>query len=216
MAHARARSGELVHVALVQPHAVAERQARAEQAELLDVVHRRPAAAPEGVLLLVGGLEEVHVERRVVALGRLSQSLERRVRTPVQVRRGELDAGAGLVVVFGMKVAEHRHVVVEPGLEGLEDALHRVLQLGRQTRDELRVGLIDEAVLVAHGVAVGDAHPDVVVGAQHLFGARTHLVQRSGQPAVDVLDRGDPGLDHLERRVERVEVEVDGAASRGG
>ena len=45
------RSGfrEPVHVMLVKPNAVAERHLRPEQAEAVDVFHRRAAAAPSGV-----------------------------------------------------------------------------------------------------------------------------------------------------------------------
>ena len=36
-----------------------------------------------------------------------------------------------------------------------------------------------------------------------------HARRGRAAPAVDVLDSGDPGLEHLERRVERVEIRVD-------
>ena len=53
-------------VALVKPDAVAERHQRPEQAEAVDIVDRAAAAPPAGVLLLVGRLHEVHVQRHTV------------------------------------------------------------------------------------------------------------------------------------------------------
>jgi hypothetical protein len=45
---------------------VAERHLRPEQTEAVDILHRRAAAAPAGVFLLVRGLQQVHVQRDIV------------------------------------------------------------------------------------------------------------------------------------------------------
>ena len=55
-----------LNIRLVEPDAVAERHLRAEQTEAVDILHRRAAAAPAGVFLLVGRLQEVHVQRHAV------------------------------------------------------------------------------------------------------------------------------------------------------
>ena len=67
VADAGAGLGDAIDVRLVQPDAVAERHLRAEQAEAVDVLKRRSAAAPARVFLLVGGFHQVHVQRNVVA-----------------------------------------------------------------------------------------------------------------------------------------------------
>ena len=126
--------GQAVDVLLVQPHAVAERQAVVHHAEAVDVFQRRALAAPPGVFLLVGGLDQVHVHRHVV-LGRgVAERRQRLVGAPVQVGRRELDLHPALVVVLRMERLEHVHRVVEAHLEAVEPALHRALQLLRQAR----------------------------------------------------------------------------------
>jgi hypothetical protein len=82
-------------------------------------------------------------------------------------------------------------------------------QLGRQARGELLVIPIDEAVLVAQGEGIGDAHADVLVGADHLAGAGFDRGEVARHPAVQVLHGGDARGDHLEGGIERVEVEID-------
>src|SRR5476649_2162111 len=115
-----------------------------------------------------------------------------------------------------MERLEHVHRVVEAHLEAVVPALHRALQLLGQAFNELLVGLVDEAVLVAHGVAVADAHADVLVGADGLARALLDVGQRARHPALDMLHRGDARADHLERRVERVEIEIEVADHHAG
>jgi len=55
-------SGLPLDVSLVEPNAVAERHLRPEQAEAADVLNDG-ALAPARVFLLVGRLQQVHVQR---------------------------------------------------------------------------------------------------------------------------------------------------------
>ncbi len=203
-------------VGFVEPDAVAERQARTEHPEPVEVLEGGAAAALLRVGLLVGGLHEVHVHRHVVGFGQAGEPFEGRVGAPVQVGGRQLDLGPRGTLLAGMQAAEEREIVLQGHLEALEPALHRVLQRRRQARHEIHVGLVDETVLVADREAVRDPHADVAIGAQHLVGARLDLLQAARHPAVDVLDRGDPGADHLEGRVEGVEVEVQVARHHAG
>ena len=77
-------------VVLVEPNAVAERHLRAEQAEAVDILHRRATAASTSVFLLVRRLQEVHVQRHAIFARGVGEPPERFVRAPVQVSRGEL------------------------------------------------------------------------------------------------------------------------------
>ena len=141
---------------------------------------------------------------------------QRLVGAPVQVGRRQLDLHPALVVMLRVEGLEHVHGIVQAHLEALEPALHRALQLLGQARHELLVGLVDEPVLVAHGVAVADAHADILVGADDVARPLLDLGQGARHPAVDVLHRGDARADHLERRVERVEIEVEVADHHAG
>ena len=88
-------------------------------------------------------------------------------------------------------------------------ALQGRLQIGRQARGEFLVALIDEPVLVAEREGVGDAHADVLVGADHFAGSGRDRLQAARQPTVQMLHGGDAGGDHLEGGIERVEIEID-------
>src|SRR5215471_3578085 len=52
-------------------------------------------------------------------------------------------------------------------------------------------------------------HPDILVGADRLVATPIHLIEFSGDSAVQMLDRRDTRRDHLERRIKGVEVKVD-------
>ena len=127
----------------------------------------------------------------------------------MEVGRRQLDLDPLLVVVLGMEMLEERAVIGQAQPKAPEMALQCRPQLGRQARGEFLVVLIDEPVLVAQREGIGDAHADVFIGADHL--ARTGLdrLQAARQPAVQMLHGGDARGDHLEGRVERVEVEID-------
>ncbi len=214
--HACAGLRHAVDVCLAEPDAVAERQMRPEHIEAVDVLHRCAFAAPPGIFLLHRGLEQMHVHRHFVFPRGLRQRGQGLVGAPVQVRGRELDLHPGLGIVAGVHRFEHAHRVIETELEPPEPALHRVLQLPGQARDECLVGLIDEPVLVAHRVAVRHPHADILVGADDLVGLGFHLAGRARHPAVDVLHGGDAGSDHLERRIERVEVDIEIARHHAG
>ncbi len=82
-------------------------------------------------------------------------------------------------------------------------------QRGRQARGEFLVVLIDEPVLIAQCEGIGDAHADVIVGADHLARTGFDRGQIAREPAVQMLHCGDARGDHLKGGVERVEIEID-------
>jgi hypothetical protein len=92
----------------------------------------------------------------------------------------------------GPQMLEERDVIGQAQPKAGEMALQRGPQLGRQARGEFLVVLVDEPVLVAAGEGIGDAHADVLVGADNLAGAGLDRVQTARQPAVQMLHRGDP------------------------
>jgi len=108
-----------------------------------------------------------------------------------------------------MKVAKELAVIGQAQPKACEMALQCRLQFARQARRELLVVLINEPVLVAQCERIGNAHADVLVGADHLTGAGFHRSEIAGQPAVQMLYGGDAGGDHLEGGIERVEIKVD-------
>ena len=103
--------GDPVEIGLIEPHSVAQCQARPEKAEAVDVVECGAAAAPARIFLLVGGLDEMHVHRRLIARREIGQHLESRVRAPVEVGRRQLDPDSLLVVVLGVEMLEQRPVI---------------------------------------------------------------------------------------------------------
>ena len=127
----------------------------------------------------------------------------------MEVGRRQLDLDPLLVVVLGTELLEQRAVIGQIQPKAREMALQRRLQFGRQARGKFLVIVIDEPVLVAEGKGIGDAHADVLVGADHLAGAGRDRFQTARQPAVQMLHGGDAGGDHLEGGIERVEVEID-------
>ena len=129
----------------------------------------------------------------------------------MQIGRRKLDLHAAFVLVAVVQVFEQRDVIIQRELQAGEPALRGAAQVGWQGSEEIVVTLIDEPVLVAYCETVGDAHADVLVGADHLVGARFDLGEPAGRPAVDVLHRGNSGSDHLEGRIERVEIQVHAA-----
>ena len=126
----------------------------------------------------------------------------------MQIGRRQLDLHAALVLVPPVQVLEQRNVVVERELKPREPALHRLAQFCRQACNKILVALIHQPVLIAHRERVGHPHADILVGADHLVGALLDFAQLAGHPAMDVLHRGDAGGDHLERRIQRVEIQV--------
>ena len=192
-----------------QPDAMAQRHARAEQAEVVEMPHGGLAGAAHRVFLLVRRLQQVHVHRHIGRLGLLVQRQQAVVGTPVQVGRRKLDAGQALAPVLLRQLVEQGQEVGE--WHGLR--LQVGQQLGterlRQLLAELLIRLVDQPVLLPDGVAVGRPHAEVAVGVQHLAGGAVDSAVAAGHPAVDVLDGGDARRDHLEGGIERVEVQVD-------
>src|SRR5262249_11295144 len=91
-------SAPFIHTAgpRAQPHAVAQRHLRTQQAEAFDVVHGGAAAAAARVFLLIRGLHQMHVQRHVEALRHLGEPRKCCIRAPVQIGRRELDLHAAL------------------------------------------------------------------------------------------------------------------------
>ncbi len=87
-----------------------------------------PAAAR--ILLLVGGLQEMHVHRHAVFLGAVLQHPERPVRAPVQVGRRQLDAQPVAVAVLAVQALEEREIVLERDRLRLQVRGDPVAQLG--------------------------------------------------------------------------------------
>ena len=95
--------------------------------------------------------------------------------------------------------------------------LHCRTHLGRQACRELLVILVDEPVLIAQREGIRHPHADVLVGPDQLASTGLDRSEPARKPAVQVLHGGDSGRDHLERGVERVEIEIEiaGHQARG-
>ena len=159
----------------------------------------------------------MHVERNAMLLRAFRQHGQRLVRAPMQVRRRELDLDALLVVMLGVEMLEQGDRILGRQLKAVEVLGQHRAHVGGDTFEELLVRFIDEMVLIAQREAIRDPHADVLVGADDRFRALLDLRELAGHPAVNVLHRGDAGRDHLERRIERVEVEIEiaGDEARG-
>jgi len=119
-------------------------------------------------------------------------------------------------VVARVEALEQRDVVVKRELKAVVPALHRPAQPGGQACDEILVALVDEPVLIAHRKRIRDPHPDILVSADRLVGPAVDLRELARQPALKVLHGGDPGCDHLEGGIKRVEIEVQVAHHHAG
>ncbi len=134
----------------------------------------------------------------------------------MEIGRRQLDLDPLLILVLGVEMLEQWAVIGQAQPKAREMALQGRPQLGRQARGEFLVVLIDESVLVAQREGVGDAHADVLVGADHLARAGLDRGQVAWQPAVQMLHGRDPGSDHLEGGIERVEIEIDPSRRQPG
>src|ERR1700728_4074841 len=92
----------------------------AEQAEALDIVDRSSSAATARVFLLIGRLDEMHVERHAMLLGAFRQHGQRLVGTPMQVRRGQLNLHAFLVVMLGVEMLEQCDCILARQLKAIK------------------------------------------------------------------------------------------------
>ena len=107
-----------------------------------------------------------------------------------------------------MQIVEDRDLVDKRHREAREIPAHVRLQLGRQPRDEIAIGAVNEPVLVAQRGGVRGAHADIAIGTDHRMRRREHLSRRSRHAAVEVLHRGHAARNHLERGIERIEIEI--------
>src|SRR5207302_5576657 len=96
---------------------------RPEKAEAVDIIEGRAAAAATGIFLLVCGLDEMHVHRRLVTRRIVGEHLEGLVRAPVEIGRRQLDLDPLLVVVLGAELLEERAVISGAQPEAREMAL---------------------------------------------------------------------------------------------
>ena len=100
--------GNAVEIGLVEPYAMPQCQPRPEKPETIDIIEGGAAAAPAGVFLLVGGLDEVHVHRRVVSLRIVGEHHQRSIGAPMEIGGSELNLNPFLVVVLGAELFERR------------------------------------------------------------------------------------------------------------
>jgi hypothetical protein len=184
-------------------------QPRPQEAESIDIIESGAATAPAGILFLIRGLDEVHVHRRIVSLRIVGEHRQCRIGAPMEIGGRELDFDPFLVVMLGVELLEQRAVIGKRHLKAREVPLHCRTQLGRQACRELLVILVDEPVLIAQGEGIGHPHANVFVGTDHLTGPRLHRGEPAWEPAVQVLDGGDPGGDHLKSGIEGVEIKID-------
>ncbi len=135
----------------------------------------------------------------------------------MQVRGRQLDLDALLVVMLGVKMLEQGDRILGRKLKAAEMLGQQGAHISGNPLEKLLVRLIDEMVLVAQREAVGDPHADVLVGADDRLGALFDLRQLARHPAVNMLHCRDPRGDHLERRIEGVEVDIEvaGDEARG-
>ena len=154
----------------------------------------------------------MHVHRRTMLLRQRLHRFQRPVRTPVQVARRELDPGAFAVLVLRAGVLEESELLVERQRVRLEKGTELGRELAGQAAQELGVALVDDPVLVTQRIRERHPHADVAVGVQHPRDHRFDMRERTRHPDLKMLHGSDPGLDHLECGVQRVEVGVDGAA----
>ena len=148
MTEHRARGGNQLDIVLGEPDPVPERQALAEKAQVMEKAHRRGAGATKSAFLLKGGFQQMHVHAYAVLLRILMQRLQRPIRTPVQIRRGQLDAAQPVAVPAFPEVGKNIEIfLVRYGL---------VVQLGgqkrryvwRQAGEKIAIRLVDEPVLI--------------------------------------------------------------------
>ena len=135
----------------------------------------------------------------------------------MQVRRRQLNLHALLVVMLGVEMLEQCDRILARQLKAIKMLCEHWTHVGGDTVEELLVRLVDEMVLIAQRKAIGDAHADVFVRADDRFRALLNLRELARHPTVNVLHGGDAGRDHLERGVERVEIEIEiaGHQARG-
>ena len=127
----------------------------------------------------------------------------------MQIGRRQLDLHPAAVLMPPVQRLEHREEIVERELEPVVPPLHRPAQLRRQAGNEVRVRLIHQPVLIAHRERIRHPHPDILVRADHVLAPCLHFTQLARRPAMQMLHRGDPRRDHLERRIQRIEIRVD-------
>jgi hypothetical protein len=127
----------------------------------------------------------------------------------VQVGGRELNGDALAAAGLLREAVEEPEILLQRDRLTLENRADLLSEARRQASDEILVGLVDKPVLVADAERIGDAHPDRLIRAQHRAGGGVDALGRAGHPAVQVLHRRDPRLDHLEGGVQGVEVGID-------
>src|SRR5271165_1125063 len=105
------------------------------------------------------------------------------------------------MIASGITTVQHLHGWLAGGLAAVEAAA-----------DEVVRAYEDIGMRVSYSFAlrdqIGHPHPDVFIGTDHLIGSGFDRGEPDRQPAVQMLYGGDPGRDHFEGGIERIEVEV--------
>jgi hypothetical protein len=144
------------------------------------------------------------------------QFVARRVAAPVQVRGRQLDGRAAVGGMMGAQIGVEGEVIFQRDRDAVEVPPHHRLQFRGQACCEDLVIAIDKPVLIAHGKRVGDAHAHIAIGADHRLSRFADPDKAAGHPALEMLHGSDPRFDHLEGRMEGVEVEVGAARTEPG
>ena len=126
----------------------------------------------------------------------------------MQVRRRQLNPDPIMLIVLTVQLFENQEVILERHALFVQAGPQCRSQGLRQVTENCPLGFIRQGILLANFVGIGDPHPDVIIGLQHAP-CRFHTAfGLPGNHAVNVLDGGDARLDHLERRMERVQIGV--------
>ena len=172
-----------VDIPLVQPHAMAERHALGQQGRTgrgtlppctRPAARHMPSDTPSP--------PDAYAAARPYRSDASASRLQRRIRAPMQVRRRELDFHPLLPRMSQSAGCRNRSMQPSSVIWNRSNhPCHRPAQLRRQRGHERRVVLVHQPVLVPHRVAVGHAHADILVGADHLV--RTSAAPPPSYPA---------------------------------
>jgi hypothetical protein len=187
-------------VGLVDPDGVDHQHALVQEAELVDVAHERLAVLRLAEHALELGLEDVDVERQVVAPGERGDRGE--IVGRHALRRGAGHRGAEAAVRLAVPAVDEM-VVESEQLRGRlpRRAVHRAaLRLGQQIGEEGVLLVLDDVRLVDR-----DRRADAGVLVRP-HDRVDRLAGRDRDVIRVVVHRGDPAAEHLERAEHRADV----------
>ena len=201
--------GDQVEIVRRRPYPVPEGHPPVQQPHAVQVPERRAAGALSCICALIGRLQQVHVDGRIKLVGQGGHPLQGPVRTPLEVQGGQLDRHIAGVRELVAQDSKHLEILLGRQRKGIDRCPQRHGEVAGQARIELLVILVDDAVLITQAVGVGHPHPHIPVGPDHLPGAGRNLAGAARHSAVEMLDGGHTGADELERRVKRIQIDVD-------